>query len=125
MLVISHLTSTLLSVVFHVVDLLQAVDGGLHSGCSSGSKLPSPARDLLAAGLCLALEDTARRAPDAVLAAEHAVVLGALQDLIALDNLPQRGAIARAVLAGDSDLLGVLGHCLNWGRRNWLSLGCL
>ena len=57
------------------VDFLQAVDGCLDSGRSGGSKLPSPSGDLLSTGLSLALEDAAGRSPDAVLAAEHAVVL--------------------------------------------------
>ena len=48
--------------------------------------------------------------PHLVLAAEGAGVLGVLGDLHLLHGLPQGGSVPGAVLTGDSDLLGALGH---------------
>merc|ERR1719424_2612207 len=98
-------------------DLLETADGGLHCCRSDGGELPAAARNCLATRLGPALEDATSCALDAVLATELAMVLGALQDLIALDNLPQRIAIPGAILACDSNLLGVFCHCSELGMR--------
>ncbi len=48
------------------------------------------------------------------LAAKVAEILGVLADLHLLDDLPQAGAVAGAILADDPDLLGALGlHAAN------------
>ena len=48
-----------------------------------------------------------------VLSTEGAVVFAVLGDLHLLDGLPQAGSVPGAVLAGDPNLLGALGHPLD------------
>merc|ERR1719487_1563703 len=88
--------------------LAQTTDRGARSGRGACGDAPAASRDLLAAGLGLALPEASRAALDALLAAEAAEVPGALLDLVALHDLPQRRTIAGTVLTGDADLLGVL-----------------
>ncbi|CAE8637260.1 unnamed protein product [Polarella glacialis] len=93
--------------------LLEAVDGGANSRRRAGGQRPAASSNGLLAGLGLALPNAARDTLHVLLAAEAAHVPGALLDLVTLDDLPQRCAIASAVLPCDANLLGVLRH-LNW-----------
>merc|ERR1719367_2249460 len=47
-----------------------------------------------------------------ILSAEGAGILAVLRELHLLHSLPQAGTVPGAILSGDSDLLGSLGHCL-------------
>merc|ERR1719393_1018586 len=84
--------------------LLEAVDGRLHRHGGRRLEDPAPAGHGLPARLRLALPDTGRHALHAGLAAEVADVPRALLDLVALGDLAERGAVARAPLARDPDL---------------------
>ena len=90
--------------------LLQAVDRGAHGGRRARGEGPAAAGHGLLAGLGLALPDAARDGLQVLLAAEAAHVPGALLDLVPLHDLAQGRAVARAVLAGDANLLRALGH---------------
>merc|ERR1719190_91383 len=94
--------------------LLQPSDGRAGRGRCSRRQDPAAAGHGLVARLGLALPDAAGAALDVGLAAELAQVLLALLHLVALRDLPERGAVPGAVLAADAGLLRVLGHLVCW-----------
>ena len=53
-----------------------------------------------------------------ILATEGAAVLAVLGDLHLLDGLPQASSVPGAVLAGDPNLLGALGHDGSFSSEN-------
>merc|ERR1719399_1622321 len=93
-------------VVFTVV--AWAADGRLHGGGLGRGEGPGTAgHGLLAA---LAVPDAHRLALHVGLPAKRTLVLGVLLHLDLLHELAQAGAVPRAVLAGDADLLRAAGH---------------
>jgi len=98
------------------LELAQTTNGRADSGGGSSAEDVSTASNGL--GARLALPDTSSLALHAVLAAEHASVLGVLGDLDLLDLLTQRGTIASTVLADNTDLLRSLSHFSELCLRN-------
>merc|ERR1719313_1316082 len=90
---------------------LQAVDRGANRSCRGCGHHPASARNSFLASLCPALPDSTRLTFHTVFTAEAAEVASALLDLILLHDLPKRCTVPSAVLASDSSLLRVLGHC--------------
>merc|ERR1719203_319580 len=88
--------------------ILQVMDGGADSLGGSGVHLPAPTSVVAAARS--ARPDTGSGALDAVLTAVRAHVLGALQQLNALDELTESSTVSGTVLTGDTNLLRALGH---------------
>merc|ERR1712146_29009 len=88
--------------------LTKTTNGGLRSNSSSGAWLPGTASNNL--GAALALPDAHICALHRVLAAERAVVLRVLRDLVLLHNLTERRTIASSVLSTNPRLLSALAH---------------
>lgn len=88
--------------------LAETTDGGAGSDSSGSGEVVGATGDGLAAAT--AVPDASSLAGNGVLAAEGAGVGGVLSNLRLLGDLTEGGTITRAVLADDSDLLGVLCH---------------
>jgi len=93
-----------------LLQLSQPPHGAPDGGSGGGGVVPSSSSYNDPAVLVTASPDTNDLPLHLVLATEGASVLRVLGDFHLLDGLPEAGAVPGAVLAGDSNLLGSLGH---------------
>merc|ERR1719336_1277601 len=98
-------------VSLQLLHLSQSSHSGPDGSGGSGGVVPgSSGNPLDPALLVAALPDADSLPLHALLATEGAHVLGVLADLHLLHGLTEGGTIPGSVLAGDTDLLGTLGH---------------
>ena len=94
-----------------LLELSQPPHGAPDGGSGGGGVVPSSSSNDHTAILITASPDANNLPLHLVLSTEGACVLGMLGDFHLLDGLPKAGAVPGAVLAGDPNLLGSLGHC--------------
>ena len=94
--------------VLFLDDLFDSEQSLLGRDCAVGRELPRAAHDGPQTGLALPNAD--RLSLHLVLAAELAVVLSVLGDLVLLDDLPQRASVPRSELSDDALFLSPSCH---------------
>merc|ERR1719411_2271898 len=96
-----------------LLQLPQPPDGGPDAGRGDGGVVPGTTSNDDTAVLVVAEPDTNSLSLHLILSTEGAEILAVLGDLHLLDGLPQAGSVPGAVLAGDPNLLGTLGHLVS------------
>merc|ERR1719308_300176 len=99
-----------------LLHLSQSPDGAPDACGGSGRVVPGSSSNGHTTVLVVAEPDTNSLSLHLVLSTEGAGIFAVLRDLHLLHSLPQASTVSGAVLSGDSDLLGSLGHRLEYFR---------